>query len=128
MWAFSAPDIPPWMQGRTETILRHLASCPYVTEEICRNAQQEKEAKGLNKSPSRPIHVFQTVPSSSVPPQPAFGNPTVYSSNTMSGPSSGSYAGPVLGSALPAHLYGHALTPSLAHHYPPPFHIAIPPL
>ena len=42
------------MQGRTETILRHLAVCPYVDEVIRNQAREEKIARNLTKSPSRP--------------------------------------------------------------------------
>ena len=54
LWSFAFNDNPPWLQGRMETILWHLTLCPYTTDFICNKAHNEKLAKGLMKSPSKP--------------------------------------------------------------------------
>lgn len=50
------------MQGRTETILRHLAVCPHVDEATRNRAREEKVARNLTKSPSKPTPSRSFIP------------------------------------------------------------------
>jgi len=62
VWAFSFDDNPPWMQGQMETILYHLAVCPYVDKAICNRVCEEKIARNLTKSPTKPTPFQSFIP------------------------------------------------------------------
>jgi hypothetical protein len=62
VWAFSFEDNPPWMQGRMETILHHLAVCPHVDEATHNRAHEEKVARNLMKSPPKPTPSQSFIP------------------------------------------------------------------
>jgi len=117
LWAFSFDDNPPWMQGRTETILRHLAVCLYVDEATRNRAREEKVAKNLSKSPSKPtpsqslisLATLGSFQQPVIPYYPQLGNaiaglsssPAVFP-RQISGPGYTQPAGPLFGDLIPS--------------------------
>ena len=57
MWAHDLGDHQAlWIQGRTETLLRHLKNCSHQPEDIRNLARDECVAKQLNDSLMRSSH------------------------------------------------------------------------
>jgi hypothetical protein len=103
------------MQGWTETILRHLANCPHVDEATRNRAREEKVARNLTKSPTKPTpsHSFIPLTAPGIFQQPMQYHPQLANVATA-GPSSSPSFIPMSGPAhtmQPGALFG-GLMPS----------------